>query len=173
MKILFSAAALGLVCSLVAPIQAKPMMKMAISDADKKFLTENAQGSVYDAATAEMAAQKATSPALHSYGIQLIGDHARLNQILMTLARQKKVTLPVTLADEDKTNLEKFSGLSGSAFDRAIVAEFVKINAKDVSDGRKEISITKDPQIKSAVSEFVRTEEKHLSSARALQKKLG
>lgn len=169
---LFRLTPLALSCALALQVQAAPKTN-TFSDADKKFLTEDAQGSVYDFATAEMAVQKATSPALHDYGIMLIGDHARLNQILFTLARQKRIELPVTLANKDKTSLEKFAGMSGPAFDRAIIAEFVKTNGKDVQDARKELGATKDPQVKKAVTTFLLTEEKHLRAAKALQKELG
>ncbi len=156
-----------------AKSRAKTMAPMPIAQVDREYLTKDAQGSVYDQSTAELAAQKAQSNALHSYAIELIGDHARLNQQLLTLARQKNITVPVTLADEDKTKLDNFSGLSGQAFDRAIIAEFVRINGDDVRDGRKELSATRDPQVKRAVTEFVRTEEKHLRRARALQNQIG
>jgi predicted outer membrane protein len=152
--------------------KATTMMTMPISQVDREYLTKDAQGSVYDQSTANLAAQKARSSALHGYAIQLIGDHARLNQVLLTLARTKGITVPVTLADEDKSKLDNFSGMSGQAFDRAIIAEFVKINGDDVRDGRKELSLTRDPQVRRAVTEFVRTEEKHLRQARALQNQL-
>lgn len=174
-----AALALLAVCASGVQSQAKPakskMMMMAtpIASVDREYLTKDAQGSVYDQSTAELAAQKAQSNALHRYAIQLIGDHARLNQELLTLARQKGITIPVTLADEDKSKLEQFSAMNGSAFDRAIIAEFVRTNADDVRDGRKELSATRDPQVRRAVTDFVRTEEKHLREARALQNQIG
>ena len=150
----------------------RPVAVKPISRVDSEYLTKDAQGSVYDQATAELAAQKATSYDLHAYGIQLIGDHARLNQAWLTLARQKGLTLPVTLADADKSKLDGFTAMSGSAFDRAIIAEFVRTNGEDVRDGRKELSATRDPQVRRAVADFVATESKHLRQAQALQRQL-
>lgn len=180
MKLQFKAAVVLLALGSVGvQSQAKPapskmmMMTTPISQVDREYLTKDAQGSVYDQSTAELAAQKAGSNALHRYAIQLIGDHARLNQILLTLARQKGMTVPITLAEEDKSKLENFTGMSGSAFDKAIIAEFVRTNADDVRNGRKELSVTRDPQVRRAVAEFVRTEEKHLREARALQNQIG
>lgn len=146
------------------------MMGGTFSQSDKKFLTDDAQGSIYDFTLAELAAGRASSSALHSYGLQLIADHARLNQRLLSLGRAKGVALPVLISDEDKSKIQTMQGRSGRDLDRALVAEFVKINAQDVIDGRKELATTRDAATRSAVSEFVRTEQKHLNEARRLQR---
>jgi len=175
MKISILGAALALLSVSALSVQAKPrkMMSMNVSQVDREYLIKDAQGSTYDLATAELAAQGAQSNALHRYGIQLIGDHARLNQILLTLARQKGVTVPVVLNDTQRSDIQEFSAKSGLDFDRAIIAEFVKTNAEDVRDGRKELAATTDPAVRRAVTHFVRTEEKHLREARALQNQIG
>jgi len=177
MKISTSGAALALlsVCALSAQVHAKPskMMAMSVSQVDREYIIKDAQGSISDEANAELATSKAQSNALHRYGFRLIADHARLNQILMTLARQKGVEVPVTLNDTQTTDIKELSGQSGSDFDKAMIAQFVKTNADDVRDGRKELSVTNDPQVRRAVIQFVRTEEKHLREARALQNQIG
>ena len=177
MKISTTGAALALlsVCALSAQVHAKPgkMMSMSVSQVDREYIIKDAQGSLSDSANAALAASRAQSNALHRYGVQLIADHARLNQILMTLARQKGVEVPVTLNDSQTTDIKELSGQSGRDFDKAIIAQFVKTNGDDVRDGRKELSVTRDPQVRRAVTQFVRTEEKHLREARALQNQIG
>ncbi len=146
---------------------------MKIAPSDAKYLQKNAQGSVYDYATAQLAVQKATSPALYNYGLMLLDDHARLNKMLGQLAHQRHLSLPLIMEDKDTQILKQLTSQSGGAFDKAIVAEFVKINGDDVRDGLKELSTTKDPQVRRIVGEFVRVEQKHLRGARALKTKLG
>ncbi len=102
--------------------------------------------------------------------MQLIGDHARLNQRLLTLGRAKGVALPVTLSNEDKSKVETMQRRTGRALDRALLAEFVRINAQDVTNRRKELATTRDAATRRAVTEFVRTEQNHLSEARQLQR---
>ena len=146
---------------------------MTTTPADAQYLQKNAQGSVYDYATAQLAVQKATDPALYRYGLMLLDDHARLNKMLSQLAHQRHLSLPLIMEDKDTQSLKKLMGESGNGFDKAIVAEFVRTNGDDVRDGLKELSTTKDPQVRRVVSEFVRIEKKHLSNARALQTKMG
>jgi len=177
MKISTTGAALALlsVCALSAQVHAKPrkMMSMSFSQVDRDYIIKDAQGSISDSANGELAASRAQSNALHRYGVQLIGDHARLNQILMTLARQKGVQVPVTMTDSQTSDIKELSGQSGRDFDKAIIAQFIKTNADDARDGRQELYTTRDPQVRRAVEEFVRTEEKHLREARALQNQIG
>ena len=154
--------------------QAKPKMMMGtFSQPDRKFLTDDAQGSIYDFSLAQLAAGRATSSQLHRYGLQLIGDHARLNQSLLTLGRSKGVALPVLISDEDKSKLEGLQQKTGSALDRALIAQFVEVNAKDVQDGQKELATTRDSAVRRAVTEFVATEKKHLREARQMQNAMG
>jgi hypothetical protein len=76
----------------------------------------------------------------------------------------------VLISDEDKSKIQTMQGRSGRDLDRALIAEFVKVNAQDVIDGRKELATTRDAATRNAVSEFVRTEQKHLNEARRLQR---
>lgn len=140
---------------------------------DAKYLQENAQGSTYDYATAQLATQKARNPALYRYGLTLLDDHARLNKMLSMLAHQRQIALPLIMENKDTQSLQGLVAKTGGDFDKAIVAEFVRINADDVQSGLKELSSTKDPQVKRVVTEFVRIEKKHLAAARALQTKMG
>jgi len=177
MKISTTGTALALlsICALGAQVHAKPgkMMSMSVSQVDREYIIKDAQGSIADSANGELAASKAQSNALHRYGIELIADHARLNQILMTLARQKGVEVPVTMTDTQTTDIKELSGQSGRDFDKAMIAQFIKTNAEDARDARKELTITKDPQVRRAVAAFAQTETKHLLQARSLQNQIG
>ena len=146
----------------------KMMKTMNISAADRTYLRADAHGSVYDQATAKLAVQKAKSPAVHSYAVMLTQDHNRLNTQMLSFARSRKLSLPVTMLTADKIKLEKLQGKSGADFDKAYLQEAVKINSDDVTKGTKEIKATKDSGVKSLVSGFVATERKHLSMAKAL-----
>lgn len=167
------------------PMAAKPAMKSApmkssantkpammktmnISAADRTYLRADAHGSVYDSASAKLAVQRAHSPAVHQYAVMLTQDHARLNTQLLSFARSRKMSLPVSLLTADKIKLEKLQGKSGAAFDKAYLTEAVKINADDVQKGTKEIASTKDAGVKKLVGGFVATERKHLASAKSL-----
>lgn len=151
---------------------AKPNKKAPapLAESDKDFLSKAALGSVYDLALAQLAAGRATEPTLHSYGVELMNDHAQLDSRLLTLGRDKGLALPLTLSDDDKTRLDSLQAQGGSDLDSALVAEFVRVDGEDAQDGRQELSSTQDAAVKRTVTEYVKVEEKHLDSAQHLQK---
>ena len=143
-------------------------MMMTTTDADKQFMTELAQGSVYDQATAELAVQKAQSKSVQRYALKLMDDHNRLNKELLIQANKRGVTLPLTIADEDKTKLQNYMDMSGMDFDIAYLQEAVKINADDVKKGNSAVTASTDKEFRSLINDYVSTEQKHLNEASAL-----
>ena len=163
------------------PMTGKSMMDksmMATSDADKKFMVETAQGSVYDQATAELAVQKAQSKSVQRYALRLMDDHNRLNKELLIQANKRGLSLPLTLSDDDNTKLQNLMDKQmGSEFDMAYLQEAVQINADDVRKGNAAINASSDTQFRSLMHDYVTTEQKHLDQASALltamQKEMG
>lgn len=144
----------------------------ALADSDKSYLMEDAAGSVYDFQTAELAVEAAHDSAVQSYALRLLDDHAKMNKELLLLARRKDIIVPVTLADDDKTKLMTLEQQHGADFDRAYIAEAIRINSDDVEKANKELNATTDPDIRKTVGLFLKTEQKHLNDARALQAKM-
>ncbi len=145
------------------------MNTMTTSDADKQFMTELAQGSVYDQDTAQLAVQKAHSKSVQRYALKLMDDHNRLNKQLFIQANKRGVTLPITISDDDKTKLQNYMDMpAGSDFDTAYLQEAIRINADDVKKGQSAITASSDREFRSLINDYVGTEQKHLNEASAL-----
>ena len=142
---------------------------MMTSDADKQYLMETAQGSVYDAATAELAVQKAGSKSVQRYALRLMDDHTRLNKMLLMQANKRGLVLPLTMSDDDKTKLQNLmANNAGNDFDVAYLKEAIEINAEDVRTGNDAMNASKDGQFRNLMREYVSTEQKHLDMASAI-----
>ena len=142
---------------------------MTTSDADKQYMIETAQGSVYDQATSELAVQKAQSRSVQNYALRLMDDHNRLNKMLFIQANKRGVVLPLTMSSDDQTNLQNLmANNAGSDFDMAYLQEAIKINAEDVRKGNDAIKASSDREFRSLMSEYVKTEQKHLDMASAI-----
>ncbi len=139
-----------------------------LSDTDKKYLTDSAQGSLYDQATAELAVMQAQSPAVQQYATRLVYDHDRLNMQLLQLARRYNLVLPLTMQTSDTTKLTTMQGQSGAAFDRAYLQDAVQINSDDIKTATTELNGAKDPEIYAFVLQFRDTEAMHLQMAQDL-----
>ena len=151
---------------------------MMTSDADQQYMTETAQGSVYDQATSELAVQKAQSKSVQRYALRLMDDHNRLNKMLLIQANKRGVVLPLTMKDEDQTKLQNLmANNAGNDFDVAYLKEAIQINAEDVRKGNDAINASKDGQFRSLMRDYVSTEQKHLDMASAilagLQREMG
>ncbi len=141
---------------------------MMTSDADKQFLMEIAQGSVYDQATAELAVQKAQSKSVQRYALRLMDDHNRLNKMLLIQANTRGVVLPLTMSSEDQDKLQSLMANSaGNDFDMAYLKEAIQINANDVRKANEAINASSDQQFRSLMRDFAQTEQKHLDAASA------
>ena len=151
---------------------------MMTSDADKQYLMETAQGSVYDQATSELAVQKAQSKSVQRYALRLMDDHNRLNKMLLLQANKRGLVLPLMMSDDDQTKLQTLmANNAGNDFDMAYLKEAIQINAEDVRKGNDAINASKDQQFRSLMRDYVSTEQKHLDSASAimagLQREMG
>ena len=151
---------------------------MTTSDADRQFLIETAQGSVYDRATAELAVQKAQSKTVQRYALRLLDDHNRLNKMLLMQMNTRGIVAPLTLSDDDKPKLQNLMDVqAGTDFDTAYLREAMQINAGDIRKGNEAINNSSDDAFRRLMRSYVKTEQNHLNSASAilssLQKQMG
>ena len=144
----------------------------SVNATDQAYLTQNAQGSVSDYATAETGVQKAQSKDVRGYATQVMKDHSQINLDVLNLARDKNLTLPVTISDTDRAKLDTLTALNGADFDKAFLQEEVQVNGEDVKDARTELAATGDPDVRKFVSKFLDTEQKHLDRAQDLLNKM-
>ncbi len=140
------------------------------STTDKDYLVEDARSAAYELASAKLATQKASNPAVKAYAEKLVKDHESYNTALQRLGHDQGYTLPNDLSAADSVRLTALKALSGSLFDKAYVKEAIRINADDLSEARKEMDATQDETIKTFLSQFAGMDAEHEASAKALDK---
>jgi len=139
-----------------------------VNNTDRQFLIQDAQGSVSDYANGAAALNQGQSPAVRQFGIWLLQDHNRLNIGLLMLAQRKGVTLPLTISDADKTKLTALTARKGADFDRAFLQEAIQTNQQDISNAKKELAATTDPEVRLMVTDYLSTEYGHLTAAQTI-----
>ena len=145
-----------------------PMMGTPVTSTDRQFLIQDAQGSVSDYANGAAALNQGQSPAVRQFGIWLLQDHNRLNIGLLMLAQRKGVTLPLTISDADKAKLTTLTSKKGADFDRAFLQDAIQTNQQDISDAKKELAATTDPEVRLLVTDYLSTEYGHLTAAQTI-----
>lgn len=134
----------------------------AMSSMDKKFVMEAADGGMAEVQLGKLAASKATDQKVKDFGQRMVDDHTKANTELMSIAGTKGITPPADVSAKHKAMMNKLSGMSGAAFDKAYVAEMVKDHRKDVADFQKEANNGKDSDVKAFASKTLPTLQEHL-----------
>lgn len=163
-----TALALGTLLCLSGTAFAQTGAGTPVTDTDRQFLIQDAQGSIADYANGSAAVNRAQSPAVRQLGIWIMEDHDRLNISLFALAGVKGVKLPLMMTAKDQSDLTTLTAKDGAEFDREWLQQAIKTNKQDISDAQKELATTTDPEIKPLVNAYLSTEYGHLSAAQSI-----
>ena len=152
----------------MAPQPEPPTTRPAamLSQADRKFMDEAAQGGRLEVQLGKDAQQQASAQDVKSFGQHMVHDHEKVNQGLMQLAQRKGVELPSTLDGKMKAKIQHLSGLQGVAFDQAYMKDMVTDHEEDVAAFQSEAQNGQDPDVKAFAEKTVKTLEEHLKMAR-------
>ena len=142
-----------------------------VSDFDRNFMTQAAQGGLLEVEASKLALERAESGAVKQFAQMMVSDHTGANEKLRELAQAKGVALPSELNAEGKAKLDKLAGLKGAGFDRAY-AEMLgtEEHRKDVSLFEKAAQDAQDADVKAFAAATLPTLREHLSQANKLVK---
>ena len=118
---------------------------------DKMFIRKAAEGGMAEVQLGQLAADKATSPEVKSFGQKMVTDHTTLNNDMKPIADSLGVMLPKKLKKEDQAEYDKLSALSGDDFDKEYLTFMVKDHHMDLREFRQESAVAQDPSLKAAV----------------------
>jgi putative membrane protein len=133
--------------------------------ADEQFVEKAAQGGMAEVEAGQMAATKATSPAVRHYGMMMVEDHTAANRKLAELAKSKGMKLPETYGEQHRASLKALQSAMGGRFDQAYLAQMVKDHEQTVQLLKSEIASGQDPDIKAYAQSVLPTVEMHLKEA--------
>lgn len=162
--LLFGAVAIAQTTSTDAGQQ--PMSKTGgVSTADRKFMTNAAQGGMAEVELGQLAQEKGQSQEVKDFGKKMVDDHSKANDQLKQLASQKGVTLPTDMDAKDQATKAKLEKLSGTQFDQAYMKDMLMDHKKDVAEFQKESTSAHDPDLKNWAGETLPTLQGHLKMA--------
>jgi len=140
-----------------------------LAHAHRKFTQDAAEGGMFEVQVAQLAASKATDPAVKDFANKLVQDHQQANNELVQLANTKHVELPAAPSRGQRHAVEKLGKMSGAEFDSNFVKEVgLKDHEKDIKAFEKAAEKVKDPDLKAWVQKTL----PHLREHYALAQKL-
>jgi putative membrane protein len=144
----------------------------AQSDDDKKFLATAAQSDRNEIALSEVAAQKATMPAVKAFAEKMVKEHKAMTESMKPFAEKWGLNPPVDVDSDHKQELDKLNGLSGHDFDKEYMDQMVSDHTKALDAFTDEAKGTKDTAFQAAVLKGKTRVAAHKNMAYDLKKKM-
>jgi len=127
----------------------------------------------------KMAQTKSTTAGVKDYGKALVKDHLKADDDLTSLAKKRSYTIgkdkPKTDADkatmkDDENEMAKLATLKGADFDREFLSMMVVAHEREMAKLDTFISSATDADLKTALQDVKPVMQKHVDSAKDLQK---
>jgi len=144
---------------------AAPASPANLSAADKRFVTEAAQGGIAEVQLAQMAQQKTQDGTVKTFAQRMIDDHTPNNEQLVKLATEKGLTPPTEPNASQQRMMTHLQGLAGAKFDHAYLAGQIKAHQMMLKEFKQEAKNGTDPDLKAFATQTIPVIEQHLSMA--------
>jgi putative membrane protein len=156
--------------AMLTAISAVPALA-ALSSSDRTFATEAAQGGLAEVELGQLALQRGTSPQVKQFAQRMVTDHTQANQDLMQAAKSENLDLPTQVDAQQKSEMDRLRGMSGSAFDTAYMQHMLQDHRKDIAEFQKEAQSGRDPALKGFAQKYLPTLQQHLQLAQSTASK--
>jgi putative membrane protein len=133
-----------------------------------KFAVEAANGGMTEVLLGKLAAENASSARVKAFGEMMVKDHKEAGNKLKDIASSLNITLPDSVSDDSRKEIDKLRKKKGKDFDKAYVSMMVDDHKKDIAEFRNCADNCSDSSIKSFASNALPVLEKHLDSIQAI-----
>ncbi|HVS94625.1 MAG TPA: DUF4142 domain-containing protein [Mucilaginibacter sp.] len=143
---------------------------MKVNKDDAKFAVEAANGGLAEVELGQLAQQKAADQQVKNFGAMMVTDHAKANDQMKAIAKNKGISLPATPGNEEQKVKTELSSKSGKKFDKAYVQLMIEDHKEDIQKFKDAIKNVKDPDLKAFATNTLPVLQKHLNSIEKIDK---
>lgn len=138
---------------------------------DQRFLKEIGQSTLAEVALGNLAAQKATTPALRLFGRWMASTDGLANRQLATMMEAMHApALPGRVTAEQQAEFKEMNSLTGAAFDWQYLKMTVPGHQKEIALFQQEAQAGQDPTVRAFARNMVLTAQEHLAAVQDLLK---
>lgn len=141
---------------------------ISLSKDEADFMVTVANGGMTEIALGKLAQQKAHKARVRDFGAMMVRDHSQAGDQLKALAINQNVTLPDSLSEDSKDDLEKLSKKKGSDFDKAYMDLMVDGHQKTAKSLQSELGDVKNPGLRQWITATLPIVQMHLDSAQVI-----
>lgn len=146
--------------SAVAEEGLKDQTRPQVARPDETFLTEAWRRGQTMVRISQLATTQGGSDHVQQIGDQMVVDHSRMNEELKGIASQKALNI---WGDPDNIRIAELRQLSGDAFDRAYLAEIVRMHERAIADFDQALRASSDPDVKAFIAKNLPALRTHLA----------
>jgi putative membrane protein len=136
-----------------------------ISEKDRNFINEVAQGNMLEVKLGELAQTNTTTDKVKMLGQHMIDDHTKAGNDLKALASKKGVVVPSNLDEKGFRIYSKLVKKQGKDFDKAYTKCMVKDHKEDIDKFKKQADKGDDTDLKAWAQNTIPTLENHKQQA--------
>jgi putative membrane protein len=140
-----------------------------LSEADRKFVMQAAQGNLLEVRLGELAYQNAASPTVKDLGKRMAKDHTKAYEQLKEVASKHGITLPKDLDAKHQAQAQKFAKLKGGQFDLAYTQYMVEDHEKDFAKFKTAAKEVQAPDLRTWTTQTIPVMQEHLQLAHKLK----
>lgn len=149
-----------------------PPPTIATDEESSSFLVRAANGGMKEMQLGEIARQKAVNQKVKDFGAMMVKDHSAEIGLVKAMAARRNVTLPTTVGDQEKEEINNLNKKSGSEFDRAYMKNMIRNHTKKINLFEDASDKVKDTEVKTFIDNALPHLRNYLDSAKAIQKGL-
>lgn len=147
-------------------------MPASVTESDSKFMVEAADGGMAEVQMGEIASREGVDKRVKEFGDMMQKDHMKANDELKKLAKDKNVTLPASISENNMDNKHKLMQKTGKDFDKTYINMMVDDHEKDIKEFKNAAEKCNDADVKAWAEKTLPVLQKHLDSAKAIKKAL-
>jgi len=164
-------AATGLATGTASGTTAPPVSMAA---ADREFVNAAASSDLMEIEAGRMALERTQSDAVHNFAQQMVDDHTKTSQQLVSIARDGGLTEAIQLSPAHSGDLDKLRGMNGRDFDREYTAQAgVAAHQQAVALFERAARDASNSQLKMFAEQTLPHLREHLKQSQALAKQVG
>lgn len=139
----------------------------------RDFVEEAASSSMMEVELAQLAQQNAQSQEVKDYAQMIENDHQQANERLRSIAQQKNITIPESMKDDHRSEIDDLRDKTGQEFDQDYMDKMVSEHEDDISKFEDMREDVQDPDLQSWIDNTLTTLRQHRDEAERIKESVG
>ena len=140
------------------------------TDEMSEFIIQAANGGMMEVELGRIAEENSNNQRIKSFGAMMVKDHGEAGTELERLAMEKNITLPDSIANDHSNDIDDLRKKTGLEFDKDYVKMMINEHQKDIRKFERAAKNFSDPDVKAFASKTLPVLNRHLDSAKAINK---